>query len=241
MNNKDRLEHDLEEHFLDRLYESGDCDPDGEPALPYLPVLCPEFGKGRLRLALLKEPSHVAATASFLSTWLPLFKRERAIRDIQLKSAAVVYLCRLKQKTRGNAWHESFQQILFHLFLLDEMPGLLFGDMRKWIDGVGDDEMPPEIREYVGTFLSSLEEAVRKRRHHPRGRHSLPDRNQVIKYAVDVVCAEFGLRPKRSPATRDKGHRESGCSIVWEPLAQLGIKIGEREVEDIYGRVSVRK
>jgi hypothetical protein len=59
-------------------------------------------------------------------------------------------------------------------------------------------------------------------------------RDITIANTITLVCRDFGLRPTRSRATRDKDGPESACSIVTKALSRLGIYMSEDAVEKIW-------
>jgi hypothetical protein len=84
------------------------------------------------------------------------------------------------------------------------------------------DEDDPSMRELLGWEIEDrIEEMMR---HHSPGRPKREEnQKRIIRRAVNLVVRKFGLHPHRGPATRDKGHIESGCSIVAWALRDLGI------------------
>jgi hypothetical protein len=110
-----------------------------------------------------------------------------------------------------------------------------FSHMRKFVEMLSDDDMPPEEREYTINFLSFFERAMRERPRRSAGRQDIaPERDQLIKCTVDLVAAELKLKPTRNRATRDV---ESACSIVAKALKKLeAARITESSVNDIYRR-----
>lgn len=89
---------------------------------------------------------------------------------------------------------------------------------------------------------------ARLRRDVARGlsRNSGPDpltnvpRDFYITLAVSNTCDEYGFLPMRNRATRDRGTRESGCSIVAAALLRLGVHLSEDAIEKIWKRLGPR-
>ena len=126
------------------------------------------------------------------------------------------------------------QMLVYSALILADRPDVLHW-ARRWIEGLSDGDMPPEVRKYTVDFLSYFEQAMRKRPRRPAGRQSVEsERDELIKHTVDLVAAEFKVKPTRNRATRDV---KSGCSIVAKALQKLdGPRMTESSVNDIYRR-----
>lgn len=64
-----------------------------------------------------------------------------------------------------------------------------------------------------------------------RGEYDLWFRNICICLLVRNACAWLGVRPTRSLASKRPERRPSGCSIVAEALARVGVPISEEAVQ----------
>jgi hypothetical protein len=92
-------------------------------------------------------------------------------------------------------------------------------------------DLPPWLGRYF-VSLAAEDKAPSKRGRKPQTK-SL--RDTAIAWTVGKVAISYGLEPTRSPATKEKGTVESGCSIVQKALAELGIDMEEDNVNAIWG------
>jgi hypothetical protein len=100
--------------------------------------------------------------------------------------------------------------------------------LREQVEQMGymrDPQLPVETRAEIIEILKQA----------PRGRGRARSwRNLLIIEAVRrLVERPPHFSVTRGEATMHLGHRESACSIVAEALAQLGVKLRERGIEDI--------
>jgi hypothetical protein len=92
-----------------------------------------------------------------------------------------------------------------------------------WFVSHGD-PVPEQLRNYLAEFLILRNYGPKKRAGH---KNYLRDR--LIEHAVKVVCSH-GFNPTRNPASAD---HPSGCSIVRDVLAEFGVNLAEKTVEEI--------
>ena len=91
-------------------------------------------------------------------------------------------------------------------------------------------DLPPWLGRY---FVSvAAEDKVPSRRGRKPQTNSL--RDTAIAWTVGKIAMSYGLKPTRSPATKEKGTIESGCSVVQKALAGLGIDMKEENVNAIW-------
>jgi hypothetical protein len=93
-----------------------------------------------------------------------------------------------------------------------------------------DKDLPPWLGRYL-TSLAAEGKAPSKRGAKP---HTNSLRDTSIAWTAGVIAYRYGLKPTRSPATKEKGTTESGCSIVQEALAALRIGMQEENVNAIW-------
>jgi hypothetical protein len=96
--------------------------------------------------------------------------------------------------------------------------------LAKFVRGALLPPVPDFLADYVVETLSKG--WPENRRGHPRG--SIP-RARLIEGAVDRVCQAFDVPRTRNAATE----APSGCSIVAEALASLGLHLSEARVAEI--------
>jgi hypothetical protein len=102
--------------------------------------------------------------------------------------------------------------------------------IRVW---VADKEMPPELKDFMVNFMCSFQEAVQERSRRT-SQSPFRARDHKIAATVEYVAQRFGLPARHGDATQSKGLGKSGCSIVQEALAQLGVPMGWRTIQSIY-------
>ena len=91
------------------------------------------------------------------------------------------------------------------------------------------DPMPEQLQNYLFELLKLRNYGPKKR---PGHKNYL--RDQSIWHAVKAVC-DCGFKPTRNPATAD---HPSGCSIVRDVLAEFGVHLSEKTIEEILAKSS---
>jgi hypothetical protein len=87
------------------------------------------------------------------------------------------------------------------------------------------DPVPDRLREYLAELLAR-DYGPRKKAGH---RNYL--RDQLIRRAIKAVC-DHGFNPTRNPASKGP----CGCSIVLDVLAESGVHLSEKTIEEILGK-----
>ena len=101
---------------------------------------------------------------------------------------------------------------------------------RKAFDYVqGSQDMPDPIRTHLLNLLDKENRSKRTRR--------IANRNFWLALAVELMRRDFGFNPTRSTLNKpekEKTKPESGSSIVRTALAELGVHLSERTIEDAW-------
>jgi hypothetical protein len=61
-------------------------------------------------------------------------------------------------------------------------------------------------------------------------------RDLIIVHAIHNICKQFGFKPLRSGAAKDKDGLDSACSIVKESLRLVNVHMTEAAVEKIWNK-----
>jgi hypothetical protein len=88
------------------------------------------------------------------------------------------------------------------------------------------DPVPDRLRDYLAEILLVRDYGPRK-----KAGHQNYLRDQLIRNAVKAVC-DHGFNPTRNPASEDP----CGCSIVRDVLAESGVHLSEKTIEEILGK-----
>lgn len=86
------------------------------------------------------------------------------------------------------------------------------------------DPLPQRLRDYLAEILLVRDYGPRK-----KAGHKNYLRDQMIRHAVKTVC-NHGFNKTRNPASEN---HPSGCSIVRDVLAEFGVNLSEKTIEEI--------
>jgi hypothetical protein len=130
------------------------------------------------------------------------------------------------------------EYILCALRMADREEGQRWNDIaHTWLEKLGAGEMKVATKRYLMKFLSSFHKAMRELDQLKPPKKTA--RNRVITEMVELVVQYSGLIHRRQGTTyltaeRERTRDESGCSIVQQALAKLGVNMKEDAVRDIF-------
>jgi hypothetical protein len=184
-----------------------------------------------LRRAESYGKSRVDAVIAFLSPQREWIKEGRHINTKALNWNARHYIGRAGVTES----EDLLQRLTLSALRLASEPEILLPQMREWVAKRSD--MPERERDYVIALLQRFERAMAGLTVSNAGQQPTEvERDERLGIAVEVVCSAFSLSPARNRASGDKGGADSGCNLVSEALAKLGVKLSPSRLETIHRR-----
>ena len=172
---------------------------------------------------------------------------EHNLKGANLAKEEWAYLKRLLSAAKIRViQHEGEQSIVvpgstesLHRIDPDELMDLVeaaqkYGDLRDYLLAIAaaaidnDQPLPGPLKGFVAEFLRSPGASGSR-----RGRPALHTRDQVISWAVAVICIRWRFSPTRNEATEEKA---SAISIVKTALGKVGIHLTEAAITKIWDK-----